>query len=171
VRPEYTKEDILKLAKERDVRYVRLQFTDLLGIIKNVEIPANQLPKALENKIMFDGSSIEGFVRIEESDMYLVPDRSTWLVFPWDSTQGKVARLICDVHLPDGEAFAGDPRVVLQRVLQEARDMGFSTFNVGPEPEFFVVQIGRAWSSHARGERRRGLFRFSTPRLGGKLPT
>lgn len=141
MRPEYTKEDILKLAKERDVRYVRLQFTDLLGIIKNVEIPADQLPKALENKIMFDGSSIEGFVRIEESDMYLVPDRSTWLVFPWDSTQGKVARLICDVHLPDGEAFAGDPRVVLQRVLQEARDMGFSTFNVGPEPEFFLFKL------------------------------
>ncbi|QQE80979.1 type I glutamate--ammonia ligase [Alicyclobacillus sp. SO9] len=138
---ELSKEQILHLAEENDVRYVRLQFTDLQGVIKNVEIPVDQLPKALENKIMFDGSSIEGFVRIEESDMYLVPDRRTWLVFPWDSSQGKVARLICDVYMPDGTPFAGDPRGVLKRVLQQAKDMGFSTFNVGPEPEFFLFKL------------------------------
>lgn len=141
MRPNYAKQDILTLAGEKDVRYVRLQFTDLLGAIKNVEIPVDQLPKALDNKIMFDGSSIEGFVRIEESDMYLVPDLNTWLVFPWDSTQGRVARLICDVHMPDGEVFPGDPRVVLKRVLEEAREMGFNTFNVGPEPEFFLFKL------------------------------
>lgn len=141
MRKEHSKEDIIKLANDKDVRYVRLQFTDLLGTIKNVEIPINQLGKALDNKIMFDGSSIEGFVRIEESDMYLVPDRSTWLVFPWDSNQGKVARLICDVHLPGGTPFHGDPRVVLKRVIDEAKVLGFTSFNVGPEPEFFLFKL------------------------------
>lgn len=141
MRKQYSKEDILTLAKELDVRYIRLQFTDLLGVIKNVEIPVDQLPKALDDKIMFDGSSIEGFVRIEESDMYLVPDRSTWLVFPWDSSQGKVARLICDVYLPDGQPFQGDPRIVLKRVVEQARAMGFDAFNVGPEPEFFLFKM------------------------------
>ncbi|WP_062305348.1 type I glutamate--ammonia ligase [Alicyclobacillus sendaiensis] len=141
MRKEYTKEEILKLAEANDVRYVRLQFTDLLGIVKNVEIPVDQLPKALDNRIMFDGSSIQGFVRIEESDMYLAPDRSTWLIFPWDTPQGKVARLICDVNLPDGAPFAGDPRSVLKRVCEKARQMGFSAFNVGPEPEFFLFKL------------------------------
>lgn len=141
MRKEYTKEEILKLAEANDVRYVRLQFTDLLGIVKNVEIPVDQLPKALDNRIMFDGSSIQGFVRIEESDMYLAPDRSTWLVFPWDTPQGKVARLICDVNLPDGTPFAGDPRSVLKRVCEKAKAMGFSAFNVGPEPEFFLFKL------------------------------
>lgn len=141
MKEQFTKEQILLMAEENNVRYVRLQFTDLLGVIKNVEIPVDQLPKALDDKIMFDGSSIEGFVRIEESDMYLVPDRSTWLIFPWDSSQGKVARLICDVYMPDGTPFAGDPRGVLKRVLQEAKDMGFSSFNVGPEPEFFLFKL------------------------------
>lgn len=141
LRKERTKEEILALAEEMNVRYVRLQFTDLLGIIKNVEIPVDQLAKALDNKIMFDGSSIEGFVRIEESDMYLVPDRSTWLVFPWDSSQGKVARLICDIYLPGGQAFDGDPRIVLKRVMERARQAGFSAFNVGPEPEFFLFKL------------------------------
>ncbi|MCY0896967.1 MAG: type I glutamate--ammonia ligase [Alicyclobacillaceae bacterium] len=141
MRREHTKEEILRLAEEMDVRYVRLQFTDLLGVIKNVEIPVDQLTKALDNKIMFDGSSIEGFVRIEESDMYLVPDRATWLVFPWDSNQGRVARLICDIHLPGGKPFAGDPRMILKNVLAEANKRGFSAFNVGPEPEFFLFKL------------------------------
>ncbi|MBX6353475.1 MAG: type I glutamate--ammonia ligase [Thermoflavifilum sp.] len=142
MRPDYSKDDILRLASEMDVRYVRLQFTDLLGMVKNVEIPVDQLPKALDNKMMFDGSSIEGFVRIEESDMYLVPDRSTWLVFPWDSGQGRIARLICDVFLPNGEPFPGDPRSVLKRMMERARGMGYTTFNVGPEPEFFLFKMG-----------------------------
>ncbi|RIV29309.1 type I glutamate--ammonia ligase [Alicyclobacillaceae bacterium I2511] len=138
---EFSKEQILSLASENDVRYVRLQFSDLLGVIKNVEIPIDQLPKALAGKIMFDGSSIEGFVRIEESDMYLVPDLSTWLIFPWTSEQGKVARLICDVRLPDGSDFEGDPRGVLKRVVERAKLLGFDSFNVGPEPEFFLFKL------------------------------
>ncbi len=141
MRREYTRQEILDLAKSNDVRYVRLQFTDLLGFVKNVEIPVGQLGKALDGKMTFDGSSIEGFVRIEESDMYLVPDTSTWLVFPWDSNQGKIARLICDVHLMDGTPFQGDPRVVLKRVMAQANEMGFTAFNVGPEPEFFLFKL------------------------------
>jgi glutamine synthetase len=135
----YTKEDILRIAKEENVRFIRLQFTDLLGTIKNVEIPLSQLPKALDNKMMFDGSSIEGYVRIEESDMYLVPDLDTWVIFPWVS-QDRVARLICDVYLPDGRPFSGDPRLILKRVLKEAEQLGFTTMNVGPEPEFFLFK-------------------------------
>ncbi len=141
MRKTYTRADIERFAKEQDVRYLRLQFTDLLGVIKNVEVPVSQLGKALDNKIMFDGSSIEGFVRIEESDMYLYPDLSTWLVFPWSSSQGKVARLICDIHMPDGTSFAGDPRGILKRTLKKAATMGFSTMNVGSEPEFFLLKI------------------------------
>jgi len=136
----WTKEDILRKAEEENVRFIRLQFTDLLGIIKNVEIPVSQLPKALDNKMMFDGSSIEGFVRIEESDMYLYPDLDTWMIFPWITDEGKVARLICDVYNPDGTPFSGDPRIVLKRVLKQAEEMGFSAMNVGPEPEFFLFK-------------------------------
>jgi glutamine synthetase len=138
---KYSKEDILKLAQEENVKFIRLQFTDMLGIIKNVEIPSDQLPKALSNQMMFDGSSIEGFVRIEESDMYLYPDLDTWVVFPWTSEKGRVARLICDVYTTDGEPFAGDPRGTLKRVLKEAEELGFTGFNIGPEPEFFLFKM------------------------------
>lgn len=138
---KFTREDIMRMAKEEDVRYIRLQFTDLMGIIKNVEIPLSQLPKALDGKMMFDGSSIEGFVRIEESDMYLVPDLDTWVVFPWGNEFGKIARLICDIHMPDGSPFEGDPRYILKRALKEAEEMGFTAFNVGPEPEFFLFKL------------------------------
>lgn len=136
----YTKEEILQIADEQDVKFIRLQFTDLFGTIKNVEVPRSQLEKALDNKMMFDGSSIEGFVRIEESDMYLYPDLNTWLILPWSFEEGKVARLICDVYMPDGTPFAGDPRGILKRVLKEAEEMGFTAFNVGPEPEFFLFK-------------------------------
>ncbi|WP_159883435.1 type I glutamate--ammonia ligase [Paenibacillus puerhi] len=135
----YTKEDILRNAKEQNVRFIRLQFTDLLGTIKNVEIPLSQLEKALDNKMMFDGSSIEGYVRIEESDMYLYPDLNTWVIFPW-VTEDRVARLICDIYLPDGRPFPGDPRGILKAALKEAEDMGFTAMNVGPEPEFFLFK-------------------------------
>ncbi|WP_123040661.1 type I glutamate--ammonia ligase [Cohnella candidum] len=135
----FTREDILRNAKEQNVRFIRLQFTDLLGTIKNVEIPLSQLEKALDNKMMFDGSSIEGYVRIEESDMYLYPDLSTWVVFPW-VTEDRIARLICDIYMPDGTPFAGDPRGILKRALQEAEEMGFTAMNVGPEPEFFLFK-------------------------------
>ncbi|MGA9173319.1 MAG: type I glutamate--ammonia ligase [Thermoactinomyces sp.] len=137
---KYTKEDILTIADQEKVSYIRLTFTDLLGTIKNVEIPRSQLEKALDNKMMFDGSSIEGFVRIEESDMYLYPDLDTWVIYPWGNENGKVAGLICDIYNPDGTPFAGDPRGILKRVLKEAEEMGFTAFNVGPEPEFFLFK-------------------------------
>jgi glutamine synthetase len=135
----YTRDDILHIAKEENVRFIRLQFTDLIGTIKNVEIPVSQLEKALDNKMMFDGSSIEGYVRIEESDMYLYPDLDTWLIYPW-VTEDRIARLICDVYLPDGTPFPGDPRGILKRNLKKAEAMGFTTMNVGPEPEFFLFK-------------------------------
>lgn len=137
----YSREDILTQAQKENVAYIRLQFTDLLGTIKNVEIPRSQLEKALDNKLMFDGSSIEGFVRIEESDMYLYPDYNTWVIYPWGSSEdGKVAGLTCDVYDPDGNPFAGDPRGILKKVLREAEEMGFTSFNIGPEPEFFLFK-------------------------------
>ncbi|MDP4107959.1 MAG: type I glutamate--ammonia ligase [Bacillota bacterium] len=138
---KYTREDVQRMAKEENVKFIRLQFTDILGTIKNVEIPLSQLEKALDNKMMFDGSSIEGFVRIEESDMYLYPDLNTWVVFPWTAEKGKVARLICDIYTPEGKPFEGDPRNNLRRVLKEMTDLGFTNFNLGPEPEFFLFQL------------------------------
>ncbi|MCM3587246.1 type I glutamate--ammonia ligase [Mesobacillus maritimus] len=138
---KYTREDIVRMSKEENVKFIRLQFTDILGTIKNVEIPVSQLDKALDNKMMFDGSSIEGFVRIEESDMYLIPDLDTWVIFPWTAEKGKVARLICDIYNPDGTPFSGDPRANLKRVLKEMEAMGFTDFNLGPEPEFFLFKL------------------------------
>lgn len=138
---KFTKEDIFRISKEENVKYIRLQFTDLLGVIKNVEIPVSQLEKALDNKMMFDGSSIEGFVRIEESDMYLFPDLDTWVVFPWTAEKGKVARLICDIYNADGTPFDGDPRNNLKRMLKEMEELGFTDFNLGPEPEFFLFKL------------------------------
>lgn len=138
---KFTREDIFRLAKEDNVKFIRLQFTDILGTIKNVEIPVSQLEKALDNKMMFDGSSIEGFVRIEESDMYLIPDVDTWVVFPWTAEKGKVARLICDIQNADGTPFEGDPRSNLKRILKEMEELGFTNFNLGPEPEFFLFKL------------------------------
>lgn len=135
------RDTVFNMVKEHNVKYICLQFTDLFGTIKNVEIPASQLSKALDNKIMFDGSSIEGFVRIEESDMYLYPDLDTFVIFPWTSEKGKVARFICDIHHPDGTPFEGDPRNNLKKILKEMQEMGFTHFNVGPEPEFFLFKL------------------------------
>ena len=112
---KYTKQDIFRMVEEEDVEFIRLQFTDMFGVLKHVAITSSQLGKALDNKCMFDGSSVEGFVRIEESDMYLYPDYDTFEIFPWRPQQGKVARLICDVYTPDGKPFEGDPRWILKR--------------------------------------------------------
>ena len=133
----YTKNDIMQMVEDEDVEFIRLQFTDIFGNMKNVAITSSQLEKALDNRCMFDGSSIEGFVRIEESDMYLHPDLDTFTIFPWRPQQGKVARIICDIYRPDGTPFEGDPRYVLQKVIKEAKDMGY-VFDVGPECEFFL---------------------------------
>lgn len=135
----YTKKDIINLVKEEDVAFIRLQFTDIFGNLKNVAITPSQLDKALAGKCMFDGSSIEGFVRIEESDMYLVPDLDTFAIFPWRPQQGKVARLICDIYKTDGKPFEGDPRYVLKQAVKEAEKEGY-TLQVGPECEFFLFQ-------------------------------
>src|SRR5437868_9108941 len=136
-----TAEDIRELATANNVRFLRLQFTDILGINKNAELPAAQFEKALAGDIMFDGSSIEGFVRIEESDMLLAPDLSTFRVFPWGDAESRVARLICDVNLADGSPFPGDPRGALKRVIADAASMGF-TMNAGMEAEFFMFKRG-----------------------------
>ena len=133
----YTKQDIINMIQDNDVEFIRLQFTDIFGTLKNVAITASQIERALNNECMFDGSAIEGFVRIEESDMYLHPDLDTFQIFPWRPQQGKEARLICDVYRPNGEPFEGDPRYILKKVIKQAEDMGYS-FEVGPECEFFL---------------------------------
>ncbi|WP_067730171.1 type I glutamate--ammonia ligase [Oceanobacillus damuensis] len=138
---KFTREEIIQQIKEENVRFIRLQFTDMLGNIKNVEIPLSQLDKALDNKMMFDGSSIEGFVRIEESDMQLYPDLDTFVVFPWTSEKGKVARFICDIYNPDGTPFEGCPRYNLKRNLKKMKELGFDAFNIGTEPEFFLFKL------------------------------
>ncbi|MFA5880832.1 MAG: type I glutamate--ammonia ligase [Eubacteriales bacterium] len=134
------KKQVLEKAREMNVKFIRLQFTDIYGVLKNTAITVEQLEKALDGELMFDGSSIEGFTRIEESDMYLKPDLNTFLVFPWRPKDGAVARLICDVYKPDGTPFEGDPRYVLKKTLKEAADMGYTMF-VGPEAEFFMFQV------------------------------
>lgn len=137
---KFSREDIIKLAQEWNVRFIRLQFTDILGIIKNVAITVDQLERALDGQIMFDGSSIEGFTRIQESDMYLRPDFDTFSIFPWHPRKHSVARLICDVYTPDNKPFSGDPRSTLKNVLAEAEEMGFQLF-AGPEPEFYLFKL------------------------------
>jgi len=133
-----TKEEILRKADEWGVRFVRLQFSDIMGIIKNVAIPRSQLERALDNQIMFDGSSIQGFTRIEESDMNLRPDPNTFTLFPWREDK-PVARLICDVYKIDGKPFEGDPRYVLKRAVAQIEELGY-TVNFGPECEFFLFK-------------------------------
>ncbi|MCH1624577.1 type I glutamate--ammonia ligase [Fredinandcohnia quinoae] len=163
---QYNRNQIIEIIKEENVRYIRLQFTDLFGTIKNVEIPVSQLSKALDNKIMFDGSSIEGFVRIEESDMYLYPDLDTFVIFPWISEKGKVARIICDIYHPDGTPFEGDPRNNLKRVLSEMKELGFTDFNVGPEPEFFLFKLDEKGSPTLELNDRGGYFDLAPTDLG-----
>ena len=125
------------MVEENGVRFIRLQFTDILGSLKSVTITPSQIKRALDNECMFDGSSIEGFVRIEESDMYLYPDLDTFNIFPWNTQSGRIARLICDIYTPDGKPFEGDPRYVLKKQIKHAASLGY-TFNVGPECEFFL---------------------------------
>ena len=134
-----SKKDILELVRANTVRFLRLQFTDILGINKNVEIPVSQIDHALEGQVTFDGSSIEGFVRIEESDMLLAPDFGTFRIFPWGNGAERVARIICDIRTPDGEPFAGDPRGVLARQIAHAKKLGY-TMQAGVEAEFFMFK-------------------------------
>ncbi|HEX3033175.1 MAG TPA: glutamine synthetase family protein, partial [Bacillota bacterium] len=160
-----TKESVLKLAQENHVKFIRLQFTDILGTVKNVAITVEQLPKALEGEMMFDGSSIEGFVRIEESDMYLRPDPSTFVIMPWRPQDGSVARLICDVYNSDGTPFAGDPRGNLRRILAEAGKLGFQMY-VGPECEFFLFHRDEAGQPTTVTHDQGGYFDLAPVDLG-----
>ncbi|MHB1041418.1 MAG: type I glutamate--ammonia ligase [Eubacteriales bacterium] len=136
------KSHLVEKARNLGVKFIRLQFTDIFGVLKNVAITIEQLDKALNGELMFDGSSIHGFARIEESDMYLRPDLKTFVVFPWRPREGGVARLICNVYNPDGTPFEGDPRYALKKVLSEAAEMGY-TMQVGPELEFFMFNVDK----------------------------
>ncbi|WP_017471965.1 type I glutamate--ammonia ligase [Amphibacillus jilinensis] len=163
---KFTVEQIKQKIKEENVKFIRLQFTDLLGTIKNVEIPLSQLDKALNNEMVFDGSSIEGFVRIEESDMKLYPDLDTFVVFPWTSEKGRVARFICDIYTPEGEPFLGCPRVNLKRNLKKMEDMGFTAFNIGTEPEFFLFKLDEKGDPSLELNDKGGYFDLAPTDLG-----
>lgn len=162
---QFTSNDVLYMAKDLDVKFIRLQFTDIFGVLKNVSITVEQLEKALAGELMFDGSSIEGFVRIEESDMYLRPDPATFTVFPWKPREGAVARLICDIYSPDGTPFAGDPRYVLRRAISEAAQMGY-TMNVGPEAEFFLFHLDAEGRPTTHTHDKAGYFDLTPLDLG-----
>lgn len=162
---QYTKKDIMELVRDQDVEFIRLQFTDMFGTFKNMAITASQLEKALDHECMFDGSSIEGFARIEESDMYLYPDLNTMTIFPWRPQQGRVARLICDIYRPNGTPFEGDPRYILKRAIQEAADMGYS-FDVGPECEFFLFDMDENGAPTTHTREQAGYFDMGTVDFG-----
>ncbi len=160
-----TKDEVLQRARDLNVKFVRLQFTDILGIVKNVAIPAKSLPLALDGRMMFDGSSIEGFVRVEESNMYLDPDPNTFSIFPWTRDNGLTARLMCDIKNPDGSPFQGCPRSALKRVLLEAQQLGYRVM-VGPEPEFFLFQRDADGQATVKATDEAGYFDLSPSDLG-----
>ena len=153
-----TKEEILSIIEKEKVNFFRIQFCDINGFMKNVAIPKSQIEKALDGKIMFDGSSIDGFARIQESDMYLVPDYDTFCVLPWRNKDGVgAARVICDVYKADGTPFEGCPRVNLKRILEEAKAMGF-TMNVGTEAEFFLFKLDKEGNATTNTDDNAGYF-------------
>lgn len=162
---KYSREDIVRLVEENDIKFIRLQFTDIFGSLKNVSITDRQLNRILENGCMFDGSSIEGFVRIEESDMILKPELDSFTIFPWRPQQGKVARLICDVYRPDNTPFEGDPRNVLKKVLEEAKNLGY-TMNVGPECEFFLFHTDERGQPTTVAQDNGGYFDLAPTDMG-----
>lgn len=136
---DYTKQDILNMIEDEDVRFVRLQFTDMTGHMKNLAITTSRIEEALDNRCVFDGSAIRGFTKVENSNLYLKPDLNTFEIFPWRPHQGKVARLICDVYTPEGNQLEGDPRYILKKVISEAEEMGY-TFYTGTECEFYLFK-------------------------------
>ena len=161
----YRKQDILSMAAEEGIELIYLQFIDVFGILKNVVIPAGQLEQALENKCTFDGSSIEGFVRIEESDMYLYPDPTTFQILPWRFQQHKAARLMCDVYRPEGIPFEGDSRYILKKSLRKCVSMGYA-FEVGPECEFFLFHSDEQQRPVTTAHERAGYFEVTPLDLG-----
>jgi glutamine synthetase len=152
--------DILKRLVEDEVRFVCLQFTDVTGAVKSVDIPARQLAGAIEDGVWFDGSSVEGFARIQESDMRLILDTSTYAVLPWSQPERRRARVFCDIFRPNGTPFAGDPRSVLKRILAELDKRGWR-YNVGPEPEFFLLRKNGPEMIHPVPHDIGGYFDFS----------
>jgi len=156
-----TGDEVLKRAEDEQVRFVNLQFTDITGAVKSVTIPIHQFADSIEHGTWFDGSSIEGFARIAESDMYLKPDVSTFQVIPWERGENTTARVICQVFTPNGQPFPGDPREVLIRVLQEAEEMGFDYYT-GPELEFFLLVPGENGQDRPLAHDHGGYFDLST---------
>lgn len=165
---KWTKASIQEDALEKNVKFIHLMFTDIRGTVKNVEIPVSQLEKALNNNMTFDGSSIEGFVRIEESDMYLLPDYNTWLVYNWqeNTDESRVASLVCDVESSKRQPFSGDPRGNLRRILKKMEDMGFSSFQLGAEPEFFLFQLDGQGKPILNNTDKGGYFDMTPTDLG-----
>src|SRR6266542_1900440 len=153
------KQHVFEQAEAANVRFVSLQFTDIMGVVKNVHIPFHKFGDAVDHGLWFDGSSIEGFARIHESDMFLDPDLETFGVIPWERGDNATAKVICDVYTPDGEPFAGDPRGVLRKQLQRARELGF-TYKTGPELEFFML---RRASETANGKNGTGALPVVEP--------
>ncbi|PWB75734.1 MAG: type I glutamate--ammonia ligase [Anaerolineales bacterium] len=152
--------DLLKRVKEDEVKFVSLQFTDVTGSVKSVDMPVNGLEGALEDGVWFDGSSVEGFARIQESDMRLVLDPDTYAVLPWSLDERRRARIFCDIQMPDGRPFEGDPRGVLKRMIAKIAERGW-TYNIGPEPEFFLFKGGNGDSVHPVPHDVGGYFDFS----------
>ena len=161
----YTKRDILRMVEEEDVEFIRLQFSDLFGNLKNAAVTASQLERVLEQGYVFDGSCVEGFLHENDMDMFLHPDLDTLAVFPWRPQQGKVARLICDICRPDGSPYAGDPRGILKRAVKEAEEMGYR-FDVGPECEFFLFHTDNDGNPTTFSHERAGFCDMSPIDLG-----
>ncbi|MCI8371325.1 MAG: type I glutamate--ammonia ligase [Lachnospiraceae bacterium] len=161
----YSRDDIWRMVEEEDVEFIRLQFTDILGTMKNIAITASQLEKALKNQCTFDGTTIDGFLRIEEPEMYFYPDLDTFQIFPWRPQQGKVARLICNIYKKNGEPFEGDSRNVLRRVAAKAAEMGYE-FNVGPECEFFLFHTDEEGRPTTSSHDKAGFYDLGPMDLG-----
>ncbi len=158
--------DVMQEARALNVKFVRLQFTDILGVVKNVAIPVEALERAMDGQIMFDGSSIEGFVRVEEADVYLIPDPDTFQIFPWQAhADGTTARLMCDIANPDGSPYPGCPRSALKRILAEAETLGYEVM-VGPESEFFLFDRDQNGMATTRTTDQAGYFDLSPVDLG-----
>ena len=162
---DYTKKDILRLVEEEDVQFIRLQFADLFGNLKNVAVTAGQLKRVLDQGYVFDGSCVEGFLHDNDMDMFLWPDLDTLAIFPWRPQQGKVARLICDIRRPDGTVYSGDPRGILKRAVKHAEEMGYQ-FDVGPECEFFLFHTNDEGNPTTFSHERAGFFDMSPIDLG-----
>ncbi len=158
------KDDIFATAEQAQVRFVSLQFTDIMGVVKNVHIPFHKFGDAVDHGLWFDGSSIEGFARIHESDMFLDPDLSTFGIIPWERGENATAKVICDVYTPDGEPFAGDPRSVLRKQLKRAEDLNFR-YMTGPELEFFLLRRTTADGSNGNGHGTNGGSNGPSPSL------